>query len=318
MLKYIFRRLLYLIPVMIITSFIAYMLVYLSPSSPAQIILKARYTSEPTQEQVEDFNEEYGFDKPILVQYTTWLNKAMHGDLGKSLTDGSDVWEDFIYSFKASAKLYFSSQILALFIALPIGVYSAFKANSLFDRFSRAYSLVGISLPDFWLGMILVYIFSITLNILPSFGYTSPKNLILPMLALGLSSSFSLIRLVRTSVLEVLHLNYIRTARSKGLSEGQIMMKHALRNAMIPIVTVLGIHLTHFIGGAVAVESMFAWPGLGNFFAKAAGSQDIPVIQGFVLLSAIFFIIANLIIDIICKQLDPRIDFHNESGKNNG
>ncbi|KNZ40749.1 ABC transporter permease [Acetobacterium bakii] len=318
MIKYIFRRLLYLIPVLILTSFLAYMLVYLSPSSPAQIILQARYAGEPTQEQIVEFNEEYGFDQSILVQYTTWLKNAMQGDLGKSLTDGSDVLEDFIYSFKASAKLYFSSQLLALIIALPIGVYSAFKANSIFDRISRTYSLVGISIPDFWLGMLLVYIFSIGLNLLPSFGYATPKNIILPMLALGLSSSFSLIRIVRTSVLEVLHLNYIRTARSKGLSENQIMMKHALRNAMIPIVTVMGIHLTHFIGGAVAVESMFAWPGLGNFFAKAAGSQDIPVIQGFVLLSAVFFIFANLIIDIICKQLDPRIDYQNEGGKNNG
>ncbi len=307
-----------MIPVLILTSFLAYMLVYLSPSSPAQIILQSRYSGDPTQEQINDFNQEYGFDQPILIQYASWLKNAVRGDLGKSLSDGSEVLDDFIYSFKASAELYFSSQLLALIIALPIGVYSAFKANSIFDRISRAYSLVGMSIPDFWLGMLLVYVFSIVLNLLPSFGYTSPQNIILPMLALGLSSSFSLIRLVRTSVLEVLHLNYIRTARSKGLSEGQIMMKHALRNALIPIVTVVGIHLTHFIGGAVAVETMFAWPGLGNFFAKAAGNQDIPVIQGFVLLSAVFFIFANLIIDIICKQLDPRIDYQNEGGKNNG
>ncbi len=173
----------------------------------------------------------------------------------------------------------------------------------------RAIALGGISIPNFWLGILLIYVFSVRLHLLPVFGYGSVKNLILPTLTLGISGAMGLMRLTRTSVLEVLRLNYVRTAKAKGVTQRHVLRRHVMRNAMIPVVTSIGMHLGHMVGGTVIVESLFGWPGLGRYFADAATTRDIPVIQGFVFVSAIFFVLVNLLIDFLYIMLDPRISF---------
>ncbi len=287
----------------------SYALVSIIPGNTAALILEIKLQAEPSAEQVAAFEKENGLDKPLAEQYFSWLGKALRGDLGKSLKTGDDVWTEYKTKFKASALLFLTSELLSIAIALPLGTLSAKKANRLPDHLLRAIALGGISIPNFWLGILLIYVFSVRLHLLPVFGYGSVKNLILPTLTLGISGAMGLMRLTRTSVLEVLRLNYVRTAKAKGVTQRHVLRRHVMRNAMIPVVTSIGMHLGHMVGGTVIVESLFGWPGLGRYFADAATTRDIPVIQGFVFVSAIFFVLVNLLIDFLYIMLDPRISF---------
>lgn len=263
----------------------------------------------PNKEQIYTFKKDHGLDKPLIVQYGSWTKKAFHGDLGRSLKSNEPVWDVYKNKFIATAKLFLYGQLIAIIIAMPLGILAAVKSNSLADNLIRIIALTGISLPNFWLGMLLVYIFAVRLQVLPAFGYGKIDNIILPAFTLGGTGSMELMRLTRTSILEVLRLNYVRTARAKGLRETSVITKHVLRNALIPVVTAIGMHFSHMVGGMVIIEMLFAWPGLGRFLVEAANNRDIPVIQGFVFISAILFVVINLFIDILYMILDPRITY---------
>lgn len=314
MVSYIFKRIMLLIPLLLITSFISYSIIYLSPGKPAELILRIELQGIPSKEQIDTFEKENGLDKPLFVQYGSWMQKAFRGDLGKSLKSNEPVWDVYKNKFIASAKLFLCGQLIAIIIAIPFGILSAIKSNSFTDNLIRIISLTGISLPSFWLGMLLVYIFAVKLQVLPALGYEGAKNIILPAFTLGITGSMGLMRLTRTSILEVLRLNYVRTARAKGLRERVVITKHVLRNALIPVVTAIGMHFNHMIGGMVIIEMLFAWPGLGRLLVEAANTRDIPVIQGFVLISAILFVVINLIIDLLYMVLDPRISYKARGG----
>lgn len=279
------------------------------PGNTAEIILEIRFDTVPSQDQVAEFEKENGLDKPLFTQYGTWLGKAVKGDFGKSLETGDDIWSEYKKRFTASATLFLAAELISISIALPLGTLAAKRANTLTDNTLRVFALGGISVPNFWLGIFFIYIFSVSLHLLPVFGYGSLKNLVMPALTLGISGAMGLMRLTRTSVLEVLRLNYVRTARAKGVSEKHVINRHVLRNALIPVVTSIGMHLGHMVGGTVIIETLFAWPGLGRYFVDAAGTRDIPVIQGCVLISTIFFVAVNLLIDLLYVILDPRISY---------
>nr|WP_282433472.1 ABC transporter permease [Desulfosporosinus sp. OT] len=309
-----FRRVVLLVPVLLVISFISFALVYLSPGEPARLILQKELQGEPSQRQIDQFNQENGLDKPMLVQYTTWLKKAAVVDFGTSLSTKENVSVMFRQKFSASAKLFIVAQLISLAIALPLGTLVALKPNSRLDNLFRVIALAGISLPSFWLGMLLVYIFAVKLHWLPASGYEKPANIILPALTMGITGAMELMRLTRTSVMEVLWRNFVRTAKAKGLKDRVILTQHVLRNALIPVLTALGLRVSHMVGGAVIVEMLFAWPGLGRFLVQAAGERDIPVIQGFVFMSALTFVGINLVLDLLYVFLDPRITYKTKGG----
>jgi len=303
--RLIIRRLLWMLLLLFCISIASYLLVFITPGSVAEAAYETKYSSAPTEEQLERFNREYGFDRSLARQYLDWLGHALRGDLGKSLLDGDDVLSTYFHKLWVSLELFLTSQALAIVLALTVGTYSAWKEGGICDRLCRFLSSLGIAVPAFWFGALLIFLLAIRGHLLPVSGYGKAVHFILPTLTLGLTGAASLVRIVRTSVLETLGSNYVRTARAKGLKERRVVVFHALRNAMVPIVTALG-HRVHILfGGSAVIEAVFAWPGLGSHFLRIANSKDIFSIQGFVLISAVFFTLTNLGIDLLYMKLDP-------------
>jgi len=303
----ILKRIVLLIPVMLITSFFSYGLVLLIPGDPARMILEAEQQATPSQEQLRAFKARHGLDKPFLTQYADWLGKVLHGDLGKSLTTQGEILPAYMEKLGATATLFMAGLTISIVIALPLGVLTAMKASSVMDQVLRITTLGCISLPCFWWGILLVFVASVKLRWLPAFGYGRTEHFILPALTLGITGAMDLTRLTRASVLEVLRQNFVRTARAKGLEERTVLIRHVLRNALIPVITAIGLHFSHLVGGTVLIETLFAWPGVGRYLVQASGMRDIPVIQGIVLMSTVFFLLLNLVIDLAYTILDPRI-----------
>lgn len=307
--KMILRRLLSGIVVMLAASLLSFTVLYLAPGNPAENILRQRTGDDPSYEDIAIFMERNDLDQPVYTQVTQWLYMAFRFDFGTSINTGEPVIEEFFDRFAATAKLALISLLIATPISLAIGVLSASRKNGVFDNCSRFVTLLGISIPDFWLGLMLMIVFSRTLQLLPSFGYGSWKNYIMPVITLVVGQAATMSRLVRTSVLETLSQDYIVTARGNGLSEKLILIRYALRNALGPIVTALGSQLGHLLAGTVVVESVFAWPGIGKFLVDAIYARDYPVIQGFVLIIAFMYVMINLITDILYVYIDPRIRY---------
>ncbi len=293
-------------------SVLSFSILYIAPGDPAELMLERQLQGAPTKEQIDAFKEEHGLNDPIPIQFARWLYKILRGDLGTSLRTEEPVLKEYLNRFPASLVLFLLSQIISITIAIPLGIISAVKHNSKVDHFSRFMAMFGASMPNFWLGLLLILFFAVYLDWLPAFGYGGITHIILPAIALGVSGCASIMRLMRASLLEVLHLDYIRTARAKGLCEKLIIVKHALKNALIPVVTVIGLHISHLISSMVIVEAIFAWPGVGRFLIESIHARDFPVIQGFVLIIAMFFVFANLIVDISYTYLDPRIRYEME------
>ncbi|AGK60933.1 ABC-type dipeptide/oligopeptide/nickel transport systems, permease component [Archaeoglobus sulfaticallidus PM70-1] len=306
--RFIVKRLTLMPLVMIVASLLSFLIIYLAPGDPAEMILERQLQGEPTKEQIEAFKKEHDLDKPLYIQYFIWLSKILHGDLGVSLRTGEPVLKGYLTRFPASLQLIAASILIAVAVSIPLGILSALKHNTAIDHICRILSLFGISMPNFWLGLLLILIFSVKLRILPAFGYGA-KNIVLPALTLGMSFAGTLTRLMRVSLLEVLHQQYIIVAKAKGLPEKLIITRHALKNAFIPVITAIGIYSGHAATGAVIVETIFAWPGVGSYFVSSIYARDYPVIQGFVLLVALFFILTNLTVDVIYLFLDPRIRY---------
>ncbi len=303
--QYIIRRLLIMIPVLLGVSLIIFTMVRVIPGDPA-IIMAGPHANK---EQVDQIRASLGMDRHPVVQYFSFLGDLLQGDLGRSTRTGLPVTREIMARFPNTVVLALTAIILASLVGVLTGIIAGVKQNSVFDHISMMIALFGLSMPVFWLGLMLMLLFSIQLGWLPSVGAESWKHLILPAITLGANSTAIIARMTRSSMLEVIRLDYVRTARAKGLTEKMVIWRHALKNALIPVVTVIGLQTGTLLGGAVLTEIVFAWPGIGRLLVEAILSRDYPVVQGVVLLVATLFIMINLIVDLLYSYLDPRIRY---------
>ena len=313
--KYILRRLLQTTPVIFIMSVIVFGLTFLIPGDPVVAILGP--DTARTMESIEVARKKLGLDQPLPIQYVNWLAKALRGDLGRSTRNKQPVSETLIQRLPVSIELAFVSIIIAAAIAVPLGILAATRVNSGWDLTASLLSVIGLALPNFWLGILMIWLFAVKLKWLPASGYTSLfedpvaglRHMIMPALALGAGASAGLMRHVRSSLLEVLRDDYIRTARAKGLQERRVLLRHALKNSLIPVVTVMGLTLGGLMGGSLIVESIFLVPGVGSLLVTAIFHRDFPVIQAGAMILALFVISINLGVDLLYAILDPRIRY---------
>ncbi|MFZ1986044.1 MAG: nickel ABC transporter permease [Desulfatitalea sp.] len=309
MIKFIFFRLVFAVLVMLGAAVLSFSLLALAPGNAAEAILVRERTEVPQLEEVRIFMERNGLNNPMLIRLSQWFQMISIGNLGTSLRTGEPVAKEFWSRFPATLALAVASMLLAIIIALPLGVLSAVKRNLFMDHVIRMASLSGVSMPNFWIGLLLILIFGVRLGWVPTYGYGSLKHLILPAITLATGMTAVLMRLQRASMLEVLNKNYIRTARAKGVPERAVIAKHAFRNTLIPVITIIGMQLAHLLSGVVIVEQVFAWPGIGHFLVDSINARDYPVIQGFVLMIAGCFVITNLVVDVLYACLDPRVRY---------
>lgn len=305
--RYISRRILNLIPVLVGISLLAFSLSALAPGDPALRILRLQSDAPPTRAAVEKLRTELGLNAPFPLRYLRWLRDASRGDLGRSYRTGEPVLHALAVRFPATAQIAVLSTLLALVVSVPLGVFSAVRRNAPVDHASRIWALIGASMPSFWLAYVLIIIFAVSLKLLPVAGYGTAAHLVLPSVTLALGGAATLTRLTRSSLLETLGEDFVRTARAKGLSALSVIGRHALQPGLIPVVTALGIRLGHLLAGAAIVETVFAWPGIGKFVVDSIYDRDYPVIQGFVLFTGVIFVLVNLAVDLMYVWIDPRI-----------
>lgn len=304
MYKYILRRFMLLVPVIIGVTFIIFTMMYITPGDPARIMLGESATSEA----VAMLREDLGLNDPYLVQFGSYVKKAvLEQDIGRSYVTKRPVTTEVLDRFPATLKLAAFAIIIAVAIGIPVGIISATKQYSLFDNVAMVVALLGVSMPNFWQGLLLILLFSVNLGWLPASGFSSFKHMILPAITIGTSTAAVITRMTRSSMLEVVRQDYIRTARAKGQVESKVINRHALKNALIPIITVIGLQFGYLLGGAVLTESIFAIPGVGRLMVESIKSRDFPVVQGAVLFIAITFSLVNLFVDIMYAYVDPRI-----------
>ncbi len=318
MLKIILKRLLQLIPVMLIVVTIVFTITRVMPGNPAMIILGP----EASVEAVEALTEELGLNDSIPKQFVNYLSGVLHGDLGKSYRYNQPVLDLILQKIPNTLNLALSSIVIALLIGIPVGIISAIKQYTPFDYISMFGALVGVSVPSFWLSLMMVLVFCVQLNWLPSIGMGTWENglgdiishLILPALCLSTGSMANFARITRSSMLEVINKDYIKAVRAKGIKEYVVIMKHALKNAFPPIVTVIGMRFSALMGGSILVETIFSWPGMGKLIVEAIGNKDYGVIQGCVLFMALFYVVINLVVDIIYMYLNPKVSYESQGG----
>lgn len=287
-------------------SLLTFSISRLAPGDPAEILLRER-GQDPTLEAIAAVREELGLHQPLAMQYLHWLGRVLRGDLGRSFRSGRPVLGELTGRFPATLQLTLAGLSVMLLIALPVGILAAVYKNRALDHASRIFALLGTSMPSFWLGLLLIYYLSVQLSLLPVMGRGTAAHLILPALTLGTGMAATYARLLRAGMLEVLGQDYITAARSRGLGENLIIIRHALKNALLPVVTAFGMSLGHMLGGTVIVETIFAWPGLGRYIVESIFNRDYPVIQGYVLFMALVFVLLNLLVDLSYRFFDPRI-----------
>jgi peptide/nickel transport system permease protein len=313
MTAYVLRRLIQAIPVLLLSSLFVFALIRFIPGDPAFIIAGP----DALPEQVEAVRIKLGLDKPIYIQYLIWLGQVLRGDLGKSILNGYPVWELVWLKFGITAQLAAGAAFVSLLIAMPVGILSAVRRGSLFDRIASGFVALSYAIPTFWLGILLVLVFAMQLRWLPPSGHvefssrpwTAFKLMILPSITLGLYTSAVLSRFLKSSMLEIMRLDFVRTARAKGLSERGVIAGHLLKNALIPFITVFGLQIGVFLGGSVVTESIFDWPGMGRMMLHAIQTRDYPVLQGGILFIVVIFVIVNLLTDLTYAYFDPRIRY---------
>lgn len=301
--KYVLRRLLLLIPVLLGVSLLVFTIMSLTPGDPAQLILG----ENAPKEAILKLREEMGLNDPFLVQYFRFVGKAILGDFGRSYTTGREVFGEIFSRFPNTLILAVIGIIISVCIGIPVGIISATRQYSFLDSFSMVLALLGVSMPVFWLGLMLILTFSVKLGLLPSGGFDEFKSLILPSVTLGVGSAAIITRMTRSSMLEVIRQDYIRTARAKGVAEKVVINKHALKNALIPIITVVGLQFGGLLGGAVLTESVYSWPGVGRLMVDAIRQKDTPTVLAAVVFLAAAFSVVNLLVDILYAYVDPRI-----------
>jgi peptide/nickel transport system permease protein len=302
MIGYLVRRVLWAAGILVGVSFLTFVVAFLVPADPARTLAGPRASPET----LASIRRELGLDQPVPVQYARYLGRAMRGDLGRSYVTGETVAEALWARLPATALLAGSAWVCWLVFGIAIALLVTPRGAS-GDGALLAFSILGTSIPTFWLGIVLLYLFAARWRLLPDAGYGTPAHLVLPVVTLTVYGAAYYARLTHANLREVLDQEYIRTARAKGLSEGRVLLRHALRNALLPLVTVAGVDLAALLGGVVFTESVFAWPGIGQLAVQSVFTLDIPMILGTVTLSAVFVVLANLVVDLLYPLLDPRI-----------
>lgn len=307
MIAFAARRALALVPTWLGISLLAFILSTASPGDPAELILGRRQEEPPTAQQLDAFREQNGLNDPFVVQYARWVADAATGDLGTSYRSGDPVLGELTSRFPGTLQIVVPAVALAVVLALVVGVLSALRRNSLADHVSRVGALVADSVPSFVLAYLLIIVFSVELGWLPVAGRGSARHYVLPVLTLALAVTAGMMRLLRSSMLDVLGEDYMRTAKAMGLRWGTVHLRYALRNALIPMVTLAGVIFASLATGAIIVETVFAWPGVGQYLINAIFDHDYPVIQGFVVFAGTIFVLVNLAVDLAYHRLDPRV-----------
>jgi peptide/nickel transport system permease protein len=313
MLRFILRRLIATLPVLLLVSMGVFLLIHLVPGDPVDAMLSD--SSDPVAR--EALRRELGFDQPIYVQYVNWLNNVVHGDLGRSVRTHQSVLTDVGQRLRPSLELAVMAMLVSLLIAVPLGILTATHRNSWLDTAGTGFVLFGICMPNFVLALLLIFVFGVSLHWLPIASFTDPlqdpinglKALTLPSLTLGMALAAVVARTLRSSLLETLSEDFVKTARAKGLDESAVIIRHTMKNALIPVVTVLGLQFGTLIGGAVITEYIFALPGVGRLVVDAVFARDYPQVQGVVLVITVGFIVCNLLVDVVYGWLDPRIRY---------
>jgi peptide/nickel transport system permease protein len=303
---YAFKRILASVPVLLLVSIAVFGMVFMLPGDPLLALMEEVSLSP---QRMEELREAMGLNDPIYVQYFRFFRNALKGDLGRSTRSSQPVAAMLLGQIGSTLELAFAAVTISITLGIPFGVVAAIHRGRWTDSLVMVLSLLALSMPNFWLGFLLIILFSYNLEWLPSVGAGSMRQLILPALVLGLSGMGTLARLTRSAMLDTLNQDYIRTARAKGLAERIILSKHALRNAFLPIMTLIGINLASVLSGAVVVETVFSRPGIGRIAVSAIDNRDFPVVQGTVLLAAVFYVVANLLIDLAYGLVDPRVRY---------
>ena len=303
MYKYVLKRLLMLIPVIIGVSFLVFFIMSLSPGDPARTILGETAPIEA----VEALREELGLNDPVLKRYVDYMGGLLHGDMGTSYKSNRPVFDEIMGRFPATLKLSLWGMLFAVALSIPIGIISATKQYSLVDGVSMVGALLGVATPNFWLGLILIIVFSLNLKWFPSGGMDGWKTYIMPVITLGTGCMASITRTTRSSMLEVIRQDYIRTAQAKGMKQRVVITRHALRNGLFHVITVIGLLFGYLLGGAVLTETVFSWPGVGTYLVNSIKAKDTPSVMGCVIVFSIAFSIVNLLVDLLYAFVDPRI-----------
>jgi ABC-type dipeptide/oligopeptide/nickel transport system permease component len=303
--RYIVRRLLLLVPLLVGASVVVFLTMRLIPGDPARLALGP----EATEDQVELMRRQWGLDQPLPVQYVVWLGHALQGDFGRSTVSRVPVSQEISLRLPATLRLAGLSILIASVLGLGFGVLAAVRHNTWVDHLSMLVALLGVCTPSFWFGLMLILVFSVQLGWLPSFGEGGPEHLILPALTLGAAASAVIARVTRSSLLDVLQADFLRTARAKGLAEHVIIARHALKNALIPVLTLLGLEFGGLLAGAIVTETVFAYPGIGQLLVNSVNNRDFSVVQAALLLFSVQFVLVNLLVDVLYAVVDPRIAY---------
>lgn len=302
--NYFVRRILQVIPVLLIISFIVFSLVFIA-GDPVALMLP----DDATPEDVELLRESLGLNDPFIVQYTTYLWNLVQGDFGESYRYGQDAMSIVLERLPATLELGIAALIIAVVVSIPLGIWSATKQNSSLDLVATGAAVIGKAMPNFWLGIMLILLFSVTLNFFPVSGRGTLMHLVLPAVTLATGIAAEMTRLIRSSMLETLNQDYVRTAKSKGLKDRVVVYKHAFRNSLIPVITITALQTSTLVGGTLITETIFAWPGLGQLLIQAVNTRDMAIVQASVFVIATLVILMNLVADILYRLLDPRIKY---------
>jgi peptide/nickel transport system permease protein len=313
MTTYVLQRLLLMVPVAFLVTVGVFMLIHLSPGDPALILLG----EDRSPAAIAQIHQQLGLDRPLYVQYVIWVDHIVRGDWGRSITTHEPVASAILERLPATVELGLSALIWSLLVAIPLGTIAAVRRASIIDRLATGVSVAGVSVPNFFIGIVLIFVLSVTARLFPFGGYVpftdnpleSLRHVALPAIALGTAGTAINMRFTRSSMIEVLNLDYIRTAYAKGATWRRVVFVHALRNALIPVVTIVGIQIGGIIEGAVVTETVFTWPGVGRLAVESIFNRDYTVVQGVVLLAAFSYMVANLVVDLVYAWLDPRISY---------
>jgi len=317
--RLIVQRFLQFIPVLLVSTMLVFTVVRLAPGDPATAQFGPRASDARYADAVRLYREQLGLSKPIYIQYLLWLKQVARGNFGDSIRSSQPVLFVIAQKLPATLELAFAGILFGLVLGIPLAIVAALRRGSIFDTIATVLSVIGLAIPGFWLGMLLLYVFALTLHVLPASGFTpltqdpgrNLRQLIMPMITLGVYELALVTRFLRAEMIEVMGNDYIRSARAKGLAERTVIVRHALKNAMIPLVTVIALEVGYLLGGVVVVEQVFGWSGIGWLVFQAISNRDYPIIQGVVVMIAVGYSFANLFADILYAWLDPRISYQN-------
>lgn len=301
--RYIIKRLFLMIPVIIGVSFLVFFIMDMAPGDAVDLMAPEGATAE----DLDAIRHELGLDQPVVIRYVKYMSGMLRGDMGVSYVSKTDVFDTYMEKLPATIKLSFASILVSVLLSVPLGIYSATKQGTLQDNISMVLAMIGLSMPNFWLGLLLIIAFSLKLHMFPSGGDETLSSIVLPALTIGTGLMATLTRTTRSSMLDVLKQEYLRTARAKGIPEKIVVMSHALRNALIPIITIIGTQLAGVLGGSVLTETVFAWPGVGRLIVDSLNMRDTPLVTGSIIMTTILLSIVLLLVDLLYAVVDPRI-----------